>query len=93
MVLLDGAPQYDAFARAKGISYKVLIGGRRTSNTPMAYHLNTVNNLYAEWKGDFRRRWRRPASKYLDGYARWMVAGRSTEPLALFRAIIEAAQI
>lgn len=88
MVLFDGAPQYEAIARARGISYTVLVSGRRWETTPKAYHLNTVNSLHAEWKGEFRKRWRGPASKYLDGYARWMVARRNTVPLAMFRAII-----
>lgn len=88
MVLFDGASQYEAIARARGLSYKVLIGGRRSSRTPKAYHLNTVNSLNAQWKDDFRKRWRGPASKYLDGYVRWMVARRSAEPLSEFRASI-----
>ena len=88
MVLFDGAPQYEAIAKARGLSFKVLVAGRRTKQMPKAYHLNSVNSLHSEWKRDFRGRWRGPATKYLDGYARWMVARRSTDPLAFFRAII-----
>jgi len=55
---------------------------------PKAYHLNSVNSLHSEWKRDFRGRWRGPATKYLDGYARWMVARRQGNPLAMFRSII-----
>ena len=88
MVLFDGAPQYEAIAKARGLSFKVLVAGRRTKQMPKAYHLNSVNSLHSEWKRDFRGRWRGPATKYLDGYARWMVARRSTDPLAFFRTLI-----
>ena len=88
MVLFDGAPQYEAIARARGISYKVLVAGRRTKRMPKAYHLNSVNSLHSEWKRDFRGRWRGPETKYLDGYTRWMVARRDSDPLAIFRSII-----
>jgi len=88
MALFGDAPQYEAVARTRGISYQVLVSGRRWKSTPKAYHLNTVNSLRAQWKDDFRKRWRGPASKYLDGYARRMVARRSSDPLAMFRAII-----
>ena len=88
MVLFDGAPQYEAIAKARGLSFKVLVAGRRTKQMPKAYHLNSVNSLHSEWKRDFRGRWRGPATKYLDGYARWMVARRSTDPLAFFRTIL-----
>jgi transposase-like protein len=88
MVLFDGAPQYEAIAKARGISYEVLIAGRRSPRMPKAYHLNSVNSLHAQWKRDFRKRWRGPATKYLDGYTRWMVARQNTEPLAMFRAIL-----
>lgn len=88
MVLFDGAPQYEAIAKARGISFKVLVGGRRTKRMPKAYHLNSVNSLHSEWKRDFRGRWRGPATKYLDGYARWMVARRDSDPLFFFRSII-----
>lgn len=88
MVLFDGAPQYEAIARAHGLSFKVLIAGKRTKKMPNAYHLNGVNSLHSQWKRDFRARWRGPATKYLDGYARWMVTRRSNDPLAIFRAIL-----
>jgi hypothetical protein len=88
MVLFDGAPQYEAIARARGITYAVLVAGRRSRQMPKAYHLNSVNSLHAQWKNDFRKRWRGPATKYLDGYTRWMVARRNSDPLAMFRAII-----
>ncbi|MGR3565059.1 MAG: IS1595 family transposase [Heliomarina sp.] len=88
MVLFDGAPQYEAIARTRGFSYTVLVSGRRWKSTPKAYHLNTVNSLHAEWKGEFRKKWRGPASKYLDGYARWMVARRHGDPLTIFRALL-----
>jgi hypothetical protein len=87
-VLFDAAPQYEAIAKARGLSYKVLVGGRRKKNMPKAWHLNTVNLLHSQWKRDFRGKFRGPATKYLDGYARWMVARRSQDPVALFRAII-----
>lgn len=63
MVLFDGAPQYEAIARARGISNKVLVSGRGSKSTPKDYHLNTVNSLHAQWKNDFRPLWRGPASK------------------------------
>ena len=88
MDLFDGAPQYEAIARAHGLSFKVLIAGKRTKKMPNAYHLNGVNSLHSQWKRDFRTRWRGPATKYLDGYARWMVTRRSNDPLAVFRAIL-----
>lgn len=88
LVLFDGAPQFEAIAKARGISYEVLVAGRRSRHMPKAYHLNSVNSLHSEWKKDFRGRWRGPATKYLDGYTRWMVARRGTDPLAAFRAII-----
>lgn len=88
MVLFDGAPQYEAIAKARGISFVVLVAGRRTKLMPKAYHLNSVNSLHAEWKKDFRGRWRGPATKNLDGYTRWMVARRNSDPLAVFRSII-----
>ncbi len=87
MVLFDGAPQYEAIAKARGLSYHVLIGGRRRRRTPKAFHLNTVNSLHADWD-KFIPLWRGPATKYLDGYARWMVARRDTDPARLFRSII-----
>jgi len=58
MVLFDGAPQYEAIAKSRGISFKVLIAGRRNRQMPKAYHLNSVNSLHAQWKDDFRPRWR-----------------------------------
>ena len=88
MVLFDGAPQYEAVAKARGLSHHVLVAGRRGKRTPKAYHLNSVNSLHAEWKNDFRKIWRGPATKCLGGYTRWMAARRDTDPLALFRAII-----
>ena len=88
MVLFDAAPQYEAIAKARGISFAVLVGGHRSKRMPRAFHLNTVNSLHAQWKDNFRKRWRGPATKYLDGYTRWMVARREADPLALFRAMI-----
>ena len=88
IVHFDGAPQYEAIAKARGITYEVLIKGRRGRQTPKAHHLNSVNDLHAEWKDWFRKIWRGPATKNLDGYTRWMAARRGTDPIALFRAII-----
>ncbi|WP_283638313.1 IS1595 family transposase [Marinovum algicola] len=88
MMLFDGAPQYEAIARARGLSYKVLIAGRRSRTTPKAFHLNSVNGLHAEWKSDFRTPFRGPATKYLAGYARWMVARRKGGAVEAFRAIL-----
>lgn len=89
MVLFDGAPQYAAVARTRGLSHHVLVGGRRRKRTPMAYHLNTVNALHAQWD-EISKSWRGPATKYLDGYARWLAARRDGDPIALFRAIVKA---
>jgi transposase-like protein len=88
MVLFDGAPQYEAIARNRGLSFKVLVAGRRSRSTPKAYHLNSVNGLHAEWKRDFRTPFRGPASKYLAGYARWMVARRKGDAVVSFRAML-----
>ena len=87
MVLFDGAPQYQAVARARDLSHSVLVAGRRGARTPPAYHLNTVNALHAQWK-EIRTAWRGPATKYLDGYARWLVARRDGDTLTLFHAMI-----
>ncbi|MCK0167802.1 IS1595 family transposase [Jannaschia sp. S6380] len=87
MVLFDGAPQYEAIAKSRGISYHILYGGKRGRRTPRAYHLNTVNSLHAQWE-EFIPQWRGPATKYLDGYARWLVARRWADPVSLFRAVI-----
>lgn len=87
VVLFDGAPQYQAVARARGLSHSVLVAGRRGARTPPAYHLNTVNALHAQWK-EIRTTWRGPATKYLDGYARWLVARRDGDPAAVFRAML-----
>ncbi len=91
MVLFDGAPQYEAIAQGRGISYTVLVSGRRGRLTPKAYHLNTVNSLHAYWKDHFRKKFHGPATHNLDGYTRWMVARRNTAPLEIFRAIISEA--
>src|SRR5690606_18492965 len=88
MVLFDGAPQYEAIAKARGLSYKVLIAGRRSKTTPKAFHLNSVNELHAEWKRDFRTPFRGPATKYLAGYAKWMVARRRGDAVGAFRAML-----
>lgn len=88
MAFFDGALHYQAIARAQGLSYMVLVAGRRTSRALQACHLDTVTRLYTQWKGDVRKLWGGPASKYLDGYAIWMVARRSTDPMAIFRAVI-----
>ena len=92
MVLLNGAPQYEAIARARGTSYNVLVAGRRTKRMPKTYHLNSVSSLHPEWKRDFRGRWRGPAAKYLDGYTRWMLARRDSDPLAILQSIIALAK-
>ncbi|MDO5758792.1 MAG: IS1595 family transposase [Rhodobacterales bacterium] len=89
IVPFDGAPQYEAIAKANKITYEVLIKGRRGRRTPKAHHLNSVNSLHAEWKKDFQPIWRGPATKNLDGYTRWMVARRDTDPIRIFRQIIE----
>jgi len=70
IVLFDGAPQYEAIAKARGLSFKVLVGGRRTKRMPKAYHLNSVNSLHSEWKRDFRGRWRGTGDKL----SRWLRA-------------------
>ena len=88
IVLFDGAPQYEAIAKARGITYEVLIKGRRGRRTPKAHHLNSVNNLHFEWKDWFRKIWRGPATKNLDGYTRWMAARWGTDPVGVFRSII-----
>lgn len=88
IVLFDGAPQYEAIAKARGFTYEVLIKGRRGRRTPKAHHLNSVNGLHAEWKDWFRKIWRGPATKNLDGYTRWMAARRDTDPIGIFRQII-----
>lgn len=88
MLLFDGAPQYEAIARARGLSFKVLVAGRRSKRMHKAYHLNSVNSLHAQWKDHFRKRWRGPATKYLDGYTRWMVARRDSDPLTIFRSML-----
>ncbi|MGX9856955.1 hypothetical protein ACR03S_16155 (plasmid) [Limimaricola variabilis] len=88
MAFSDGALHYQAIARAQGLSYMVLVAGRRTSRTLQACHSDTVTRLYAQWKGDVRNLWGGPASKYLDGYAIWMVALKSTDPMAIFPAVI-----
>lgn len=88
MVLFDGAPQYEAIAKAHGLSYWVLVGGKRSKATPNAFHLNSVNELHAEWKRDFRTPFRGPATKYLAGYARWMVARRKGDAVGAFRAML-----
>ncbi|MFA8388352.1 MAG: hypothetical protein ACEPO2_22255 [Pelagibaca sp.] len=49
---------------------------------------NSVNNLHFEWKDCFRKLWRGPVTKSLDGYARWMAARRDTDPVRVFRSII-----
>ena len=87
MVLFDEAPQYEAVARARSLSFRVLVAGRRSARTPQAFHLNGVNAPHAQWK-EISKAWRGPATKHLDGYARWLAARRDGDPLALFRAII-----
>jgi transposase-like protein len=88
LLLFDRAPQYEAIAKARGISYEILLAGKRSARMPKAYHLNSVNSLHALWKADFRKKWRGPATKYLDGYTRWMVARRGGDGLATFRAML-----
>lgn len=75
LLLSDGAPQYQAIATAAGLGYWMLVGGRRSPYTPATYHLNTVNSLHAQLKA-FLRPFCGPASKNLDGYARWLIARR-----------------
>ena len=41
MLLFDGAPQYEAIARARKLGFKVLINGQRGRSTPASFHLNT----------------------------------------------------
>lgn len=88
ILLFDGAPQYEAAARTRGLSYKVLVGGRRTRTTPKAYHLNSVNGLHSEWKSGFCKPFRGPATKYLAGYAKWMVARHKGDAVGVFRAML-----
>ncbi|WP_176556282.1 IS1595 family transposase [Rubellimicrobium rubrum] len=85
-LLSDGAPQYGAIAKAAGLGYWMLVAGRRSRITPATYHLNTVNGLHARWK-TFRRPFCGPATKNLDGYARWMLA-RAEGYLPAFRRLL-----
>lgn len=75
LLLSDGAPQYQAIATAAGLGYWMLVGGRRSFRTPATYHLNTINSLHARWK-EFLKPFRGPATRNLDGYARWLIARR-----------------
>lgn len=88
LLLFEQAPQYEAIARARGIFYTVLLAGKCGPRMPKAYHLNSVNSLHASWKEHFRKKWRGPATKNLDGYTRWMAARRKGDALATFRAML-----
>jgi len=55
-------------AKARGITYEILIKGRRGRRTPKAHHLNSVSNLYLKWKDWFRKLWRCPVTKNLDSF-------------------------
>lgn len=59
----------------------MLVAARRRRLTPKAYHV-----IHADWE-KFIPLWRGPATKNFDGYAKWMVARRSTDPVRLFRSI------
>jgi len=84
-LLSDGAPQFQAIANDSGLGYWMLVGGRRSRYTAATYHLNTVNSLHAQWKA-FLRPFCGPASKNLDGYARWLIA-RQNGYLTAFRCL------
>lgn len=86
LLLSDGAPQYEAIAKAAGMGYWMLVGGRRSRLTPTTYHLNTVNSLHARWKA-FLKPFRGPATRNLDGYARWLIA-RCDGYLPVFRRLL-----
>jgi hypothetical protein len=89
MLLSDGAPQYEAIAGPRGLSFKVLVADPRAKRMPKAYHLNSANGLHARRKDHFCKRLRGPATKCLDGHARGMVARRDGDSLTIFRSIID----
>jgi hypothetical protein len=69
----DGDGAFATFARARGVTHYAIPARHGPRVVAGAFHIQTVNNLHAALK-DFLRPFKRPTTRYLDGYLTWFIA-------------------
>jgi hypothetical protein len=84
----DGAAAYARFSTKNGMVHHVLNNKPGQTGIHKAFHIQNVNSLHSR-QDEFRRPFKRPASKYLKLYLRWFLLNSRLSSEQAFRNVLE----